>query len=201
MFKMCIYISKCTNTDGIGGDTAVAGQTVDGLHSGILLQCFDDGVLTTAATDHHYFHRCLLPCCLVVEQTHTGEAHDHAVLVGSLDDVVIADGAAGLGNVLHAGLAGALHVVAEGEEGIGTHRNAGLGGQPGLLFLTGQRLGLLGEVQLPGALSQNILILVGDVDVDGVVTVGALDALHKGQCQHLGALTEVPVVRLAAPEA
>lgn len=39
---------------------------------------------------------------LVMEQTHAGEGHGDAVLVGHLDDVVVADGAPGLGDVLHA---------------------------------------------------------------------------------------------------
>ena len=54
----------------------------------------------------------------MMEESDSGEGHNHAVLVGGGDDLIVADGAAGLGNVLHAGLAGTLHVVAEGEEGL-----------------------------------------------------------------------------------
>ena len=54
-----------------------------------------------------------------MEQAHAGEGHDHVVQVAGLDDVVVADGAAGLGHVAHAGAVRALDVVAEGEEGIG----------------------------------------------------------------------------------
>ena len=62
----------------------------------------------------------------MMEQAHAGEGHGDAVLVGGGDDVVITDRAAGLGNVLHAALAGAFHVVAEGEERIAAHSHAGL---------------------------------------------------------------------------
>ena len=50
-----------------------------------------------------------------MEQAHAGEAQHHVVLVGGLDDIVVADGAAGLCDIADAGLAGALDVVAEGE--------------------------------------------------------------------------------------
>ena len=54
----------------------------------------------------------------MVEQADAGEGHGDAVLVAGLDDVVIPDGAAGLGDELHAGLVGPLDVVAKGEESV-----------------------------------------------------------------------------------
>ena len=131
----------------------------------------------------------------MMEQAHAGEGHGNAVLVGGGDDVIITDGATGLGDVLHAALAGALHVVAEGEECIAAHGHAGLGGDPRLLLLCGQRLRLDLEAQLPHALSQNILVLVGGVDIDGVVAVGAADTVDELQGQYFGMLAHVPVVR------
>ena len=55
---------------------------------------------------------------LVVEQTQAGVAHGHAVFVGSLDDQVAADGAAGLCNVGHAALCGTVQTVAKVVAGI-----------------------------------------------------------------------------------
>ena len=78
-----------------------------------------------------------------MEQPCAGESQHHAVFVGGGDDMVIPDGAAGLGNVGHAGLSGPLHIVAEGEEGIAANSDAGLRGDPRLLFLRGQDLGCL----------------------------------------------------------
>ena len=50
--------------------------------------------------------------------------------------------------------------------------------------------GLDGEGVLPHAVGQHVLILVGDVDVDGVVPVGPADAVHERQGQHLGMLAQ-----------
>ena len=112
--------------------------------------------------------------------------------------MIVPNAAAGLGDIGGAGLAGPLHIVAEGEEGIGTHGHSGLGGDPGFLFLRRQHLGLDGEGLLPHAVGQNVLVLVGNIDIDGVVPVGAADALHKLEAQDLGMLAQVPVVGLIA---
>ena len=55
---------------------------------------------------------------LVVEQAHASEGHGDAVFVAGHDDMVVANRAAGLCDILHATLVGALDIVAEGEEGI-----------------------------------------------------------------------------------
>ena len=49
------------HTGGICRHTAVARQSEDLLHHGVFFQFFDDGVLTTAATDHKKFHYVVLP--------------------------------------------------------------------------------------------------------------------------------------------
>ena len=110
----------------------------------------------------------------MVEQTHTGEAHDHAVLVGSLDDVVIADGATGLGDVLHAGGKAPLDGGREGEKRSGAQGHIPAGGQPGLLVPLGEPFGLLGEVVLPDALGY-----IEKCDIPVVVKADGL-ALGKG---------------------
>ena len=61
----------------------------------------------------------------MMEQTHAGEGHDDAVLVALLDDQIIADGAAGLGDVLDTGSHTALNGVGEGEECVGAQSLAG----------------------------------------------------------------------------
>ena len=63
---------------------------------------------------------------LVVEQSHVSEGHGHIVFVAGLDDIVVTDAAAGLCDVLHATLVGALDVVAEGEESIGAQAYVGV---------------------------------------------------------------------------
>ena len=110
----------------------------------------------------------------MVEQTHAGEGHDDAVLVAFFDDQVIADGAAGLGDVLDAGSNTALDGVGEGEESVGTQGDSVTGIQPGTLLFSGQRLGTDGEIVLPDALSADIFLVAVDVAVDDVVTAGTL---------------------------
>ena len=40
----------------VGGDTAVTGEAVDGLHGGVLFNGFDDGMLTSAAANDQQIH-------------------------------------------------------------------------------------------------------------------------------------------------
>ena len=54
----------------------------------------------------------------MMEQSYASECHGDAILVAGLDDIIVANAAAGLCNIFHAALVGALDVVAEGEEGI-----------------------------------------------------------------------------------
>ena len=115
--------------------------------------------------------------------------------------MVVADAAARLSNVLHAGFSRPLNVVAKGEERVGADRHAGLRGDPSLLFLHTQHFGPDLKDILPDTVGQQILILVGGVDVDGVVAVGAADVIHKLQPQYLGMLTQIPVVGLLAGKA
>ena len=60
-----------------------------------------------------------------MEQPDAAECHCDAVLVAGVDDLLVADGAAGLDDGRHAGTACALDVVAEGEECIRAEADAG----------------------------------------------------------------------------
>ena len=135
---------------------------------------------------------------LVMEKTHACEGHRDAILVAGVDNMVVADGATGLGDVLHTALVGALDVVSEGEEGITTQCHARVLGYPRFLGLGGKHFGLLGEELLPGAVAQYILVLVGDIDIDGVVAVGTAYAGLEGQVHHLRTLAEPPYIGLVA---
>ena len=134
----------------------------------------------------------------MVEQSDSGKCHDHAVLVRRGDDLIVPDGTAGLGNVLNTGLPGPLHVVPEGEEGVGAHGDAGHLGDPIFLFLLCQHIGLHFEGVLPHAFGQHVVVLVGDIDVDGVIPVRAADVVYELQPQNLGVLTQPPDIRLVA---
>ena len=125
----------------------------------------------------------------MMEQAHPGKGHNHAVLVGGFNDLVVPDGAAGLGDVLHAGLIGPLHVVAKGEEGVRAEGDPLQLCDPGGLVVGSQGLGTDGENALPGVVVGKEGG-VGDVLVNGVVPVRAADAVDEGQGQDLGVLAQ-----------
>ena len=104
-----------------------------------------------------------------MEQPDAAECHGNAVLVAGVDDLLIADGAAGLDDGGHAGAAGALDVVTEGEESVRTKAHAGHLAEVSLLFLGGQRLGLAGEGLGPDIITDDVLRGIADVNINGVV--------------------------------
>ena len=120
-----------------------------------------------------------------MEQPQAAEGHGDAVLVAGVDDLLVADGAAGLHDGGHAGAAGALDVVAEGEEGVRAKADTGHLAEVGLLFLGGQRLGLAGKGLSPDVITNDILRGIADVNINGVVAVGLCHIVAEGQIQHL----------------
>ena len=121
-------------------------------------------------------------------------------VVAGVDDLLVPDGAAGLGDVLHPALPGPLHVVPKGEEGVAAKGDAGHSRNPLPLHLRRENRRADGKGPLPAAaLGEGGGI--GDIQVDGVVPVGAADIGHKGQLQHLGMLPQPPDVRLVPRQA
>ncbi len=91
-----------------------------------------------------------------MEQPDAAECHCDAVLIAGVDDLLVADGAAGLDDGSNAGAAGPLDVVAEGEECVRTQAHAGDVAQVLFLFLSGQRLGLTGESLGPDVVTDDV---------------------------------------------
>ena len=89
-----------------------------------------------------------------------------------------------------------LDIVAEGEESVGTEANIGVLSDPCLLFLNSEDFGLLGEYLLPLTVSQNVLILIADINVDSVVTVCTSYVSLERKSHYLGVLSQPPVVSL-----
>lgn len=134
----------------------------------------------------------------MVEQADAGKRHGDTVLVAGGDDMVVTYRAAGLCDIGYTALVGAFDVVAEGEEGVRAQRYAGQCVQPGTFLFACQHFRLLGEELLPYAVGQYVVVVVTDVYVDGVVTVGAADFLYPGQVQYLRVLAQVPDVGLVS---
>ena len=136
-----------------------------------------------------------------MEQPHSGEDHDHIVFVCSLDDVVVADGSAGLGNILDTGSSCALDVVTEWEESVGTACESVLCGDPCLLLFICKDFRFLPEPLLPFTFTKYIVIVRRHVDVDGIVAVRTVYALHEFEPHDLRVLSQQPVVRFLSCEA
>ena len=134
----------------------------------------------------------------MMEQAHLSKRHHHSILIAALDNYVVADRAAGLCDVLNAGLLRSLDIVREGEECIRAEGNAVDGIKVGSLLLLGEGRGLLGEVLLPVAVSANVLLVLIYVAVDNVISVGSAEGGLEGKVQYLVGLTKEPGVSLAA---
>ena len=76
----------------------------------------------------------------MVEQPHSGERHDHVVVIALGDHQVVPDGAAGLGNVPHAGAPRPLDVVREGEESVAAQGYASYSPEECPMCRQGQKL-------------------------------------------------------------
>ena len=122
----------------------------------------------------------------MVEQTNVCERHGDAVLVASLDDIIVTDATASLSYVLYATLVSTLDVVAEWEEGIATEANACILSNPSFLLLTGQWLRLLCEELFPNTILKYVFPLVRDIDIDGVVAVGTANLLLESEYSGCG---------------
>ena len=132
----------------------------------------------------------------MVEQADAGKAHDHIMGIAGLDDIVVADGTAGLGDILDAAAESPLDVVPEGEECIGSQCHVLIAGEPGLLLFHSEDLGLNCEKGFPLAVVQDIHILLANVEVDGIVAVRAADTFFEGEVHVLSA-----IVRMGGGEA
>ena len=133
-----------------------------------------------------------------MEKTHSRECHGNTVLIAALDYDIVADRAAGLCNILNAGLLRSLDIIAEGEEGVGAEGYAVNGVKICALFLVGERLRLYCEILFPVAVSAYVLFVSVDIAVDNVIAVRSLDIVLEGEGEDLIVLSEEPGISLAA---
>ena len=54
----------------------------------------------------------------MMEQPESRHGHGNVVFIAGLDDIIITDRTAGLGNIIHTAAVRPLNVIAKGEEGI-----------------------------------------------------------------------------------
>ena len=114
-----------------------------------------------------------------MEQTDSGKAHDHSILVTGIDHIVITDRSARLGNVFYTALVCALDIVSEWEERIRTKCNIRILVKPCALLLSGKDIRLYLEDILPCAVRKDIHIILTHVQIDRIVTVRTLDSVNE----------------------
>ena len=137
----------------------------------------------------------------MMEKTDMRHRHEHTVLVRRLNDIVIANRSAALGDVGNAALMCTFDVVTEGEESVRTECYARRRLEP-LGFFVGQEYRrFLREDAFPFVRSEEIHALVGQVDVDGIVAVGAAHVALEGKGESLRALSQIPNIGLVSREA
>lgn len=124
----------------------------------------------------------------MMEQSYACHGHGDVIFIACLNNMVVANGASGLGDVRYTAFVRALNVVTEGEEGVATQGHFLVLGYPGLLFICGERRRFGGEELLPSAVLQQIFVFVTNVLVNGVVTIGTANVFLEGQIHDLWAL-------------
>ena len=116
----------------------------------------------------------------MMEKSYAGHGHGDAVFVACFNDVVVANGASGLGDVRYATLVCALNVVTKGEEGVAAQGHLLVLGYPCLFFISGERRRFGGEELLPNAVLQQIFVFVTDIQVNRVVAIGTANVFLEG---------------------
>ena len=91
-----------------------------------------------------------------------------------------------------------LNVVSEGEEGVRAQSDPIVFGQPCPLFFCRKDRRSARKYLLPGAIRKEVLILIADIEIDGIVPIRSLDAIEEGKPHDPGILPQPPVVRLLA---
>ena len=134
----------------------------------------------------------------MMEQTDSGEAHHHSVLITRFDHMIVSNGAARLRYISDAASVGPFYIVSKREERIRAKRHIRVLRQPRALFFLREYLRTDLENILPLALGKHIHIILSNIQIDGVVPVGAFNMIHKPESEHLGRLPQEPVIRLAA---
>src|SRR5712692_11267345 len=132
---------------------------------------------------------------LVMEQACLGECHEHAVIIASSDDLLVAQRATWLHDISYAVAGGAINIVAERDQAVGTERHTAQTLEPFLLLLRAQAPRHLLKEPLPCVLFGWRQIIT-EIQIDSVGLVRALHPLLPGQIQDRGMLAQIPILGL-----
>ena len=116
-----------------------------------------------------------------MEQPHTGKCHDHAVFIACINYKVVAYGTARLRHIGNAALLCPFDIIRKREKRIAAQRNSGDFRKIFLLLFLCKRFGPFRKILFPYVLAQYIFALVGKINIDDIIFIGAPDALRKMQ--------------------
>ena len=131
-----------------------------------------------------------------MEQPYPRKSHRDIVLVAGSYYIIIANRTARLRNHGCTGTMCSLYIIAERKKRVGTYCNAGVFCNPRVFFFNRKRLRLHFEYFLPVPVSQKLVRFVPDINVYGIVALGAFNYVYKTEIQHFRALSQLPIIRL-----
>ena len=115
----------------------------------------------------------------MVEQSHLRKCHCNTVFVAAVDYYIVPYGTAGLGDKGNAASVCALYVVVKREKRVRAERYIVKLCEPSLFFFLCEGFGASVKGVLPNIIADYVLIVVGDVYINGVISVGSADGLYK----------------------
>src|SRR5579883_511962 len=137
---------------------------------------------------------------LVMEQARLGKKHKHAVIVAGVNDLLIAQGASRLHNIIDTVMRGTINIVTERNIAVRTKCNALQTFEPFLLLLWGQALRHVLKVLLP-CLLFGWRQIITQVTINCVSPVRSLHSWSPGQVQDGRVLAQIPVLGLCRSQA
>jgi len=136
----------------------------------------------------------------MMEQTHAGECHYHTVSVTGLDNEIVTDRAARLCYVGNTASLCSLNIVSKREERIRANGNACDRIEILSCLTVGKRLGTGGKILLPVALCTNVLLVLIDISVSNIISVGTGNCGKERKGENLFMLAEMPGISLGSCE-
>jgi hypothetical protein len=113
----------------------------------------------------------------MMKQPDPRKRHDYSVFVADVDDIAVADRTAGLGDILNAVFFARSMLSLKGKKA-SLPRRRPEGRDPVFSFSFSENGRFFGKQSFPLAVGGNVLVFVGQIDIDGRVARGAADVIE-----------------------
>ena len=124
-----------------------------------------------------------------MEKTYSCECLGNAVLVAAVNYDVVTFGAARVNYIRNTASSCTLYVVVKREKCVRAERYIVKLCEPSLFFFLCEGCGASVKGVLPNIIADYVLIVVGDVYINGVISVGSADGLYKVESENLRMLS------------